>query len=443
MLYNVKDFGAIGDSSCLEHEAMQKALDTCSRNGGGTVLVPAGTYLCGTIELRSNVNFYLEMGAKILAAKEAAHFPEICKTPFGNLPGQIQSLLLADDVENVTVSGEGIIDGGKNEPLTGDDSVNETFRPALIFGRDCRNIKFLDVTMQWSSFWTLHLLRCNDVVVRGVRIIANQQRINTDGIDPDGCCNVIISDCNITTGDDSIVLKSTEGDLSENVTVTNCILNSRHAALKIGTEAIGDVKNITFSNCVIRSNVGLALYMKDGSNYENIIFSNVTMDVTNNFPLVMDITPRYYREPRIGKIRNIVFDNIIVNGRGRCYIEGVEHKPIENISFNNITWNISGPCKIEDAIKPVGARRVELDPNGTNYAVNPHQFIAVNVKDICFNGLRLYDLTGQELDKRGLYYIANGENVTINNAPYVQANDDYIAINNSKDVRINGKIVGK
>ncbi|HHT36025.1 MAG TPA: glycoside hydrolase family 28 protein, partial [Firmicutes bacterium] len=100
---------------------------------------------------------------------------------------------------------------------------------------------------------------------------ANQQQINTDGIDPDGCRNVTISDCKITTGDDSIVIKSTEGDLSENITVTNCILSSRHAALKLGTEAIGDVKNITFSNCVIRSNVGLALYMKDGSNYENII----------------------------------------------------------------------------------------------------------------------------------------------------------------------------
>lgn len=181
--------------------------------------------------------------------------------------------------------------------------------------------------------------------------------------------------------------------------------------------------------------------MKDGSNYENIIFSIIVMDVTNNFPLVLDITPRYYREPRIGKIRNIIFDNIIVTGRGRCYVEGVEGKPVENVSFNNITWNINGACKISDAVKPVGARRVDLDPDRINYAVNPHQFIMVNTKDISINGLRLYDLTGEELAKRGLYYIANSENIQIHNGPTLKGDGNQVAINSSNNVIISGRAI--
>jgi hypothetical protein len=440
MIYNVRDFGARGDGVSLDHEAIQRTLDMCGRDGGGQVVVPRGTYLCGTIRLRSNVRLHLDMGAVILAAEDESHFPEICKTPFGNLPGQIQALLWADHVENLTICGDGIVDGGQNKPLRSNDAVGVKFRPALIFCRDCRNIKFIDVTMRYASFWTLHLLRCTDVAVRGVTILANQDRINTDGIDPDGCKDVRISDCDITTGDDCIVIKSTEGDLSENITVTNCVLKSKQAALKLGTEAIGDIRNVVFSNLVIRSNVGLALYMKDGSTYENIISSNIIMDVTNDFPLILDITPRYYREPRIGKIRNVTLSNIDLTGKGRFYIEGMPGSPVTNVSLRDIAWTITGPCRIESARKPIGARRVELDPNSPNHATQPYQLVIVNAQGVSVDGLRLYDRTGAELKKRGLLYISNSGNIDINNVqPAAGRVRHAVAVTDSTKVRLDGK----
>ena len=114
---------------------------------------------------------------------------------------------------------------------------------------------------------------------------------------------------------------------------------------------------------------------------------------------------------------------------------------MENVSFNNITWNINGACKISDAVKPVGARRVDLDPDRINYAVNPHQFIMVNTKDISINGLRLYDLTGEELAKRGLYYIANSENIQIHNGPTLKGDGNQVAINSSNNVIISGRAI--
>jgi polygalacturonase len=414
MDYNVKRFGAVGDGQTLDHDAIQAAIDECSKTGGGTVYLPKGTYLSGTIHIRSNVCLHLEMGAVILGADDASLYPEICKTPYGNLPGQIQALIWADGVDNISITGQGVIDGGGASPLPPSVAAEVKFRPALVFYRDCKNVKFLDVTLQYSCFWTLHLMRCEDVMVRGVTILADRGRINTDGIDPDGCKNVIISDCNINTGDDCIVIKSTEGDLCENITVSNCILSSRHAALKIGTEAIGSIRNITFNNCVIHNtDVALALYMKDGSAYENMIFSNMVIEAFNEFPILLDVTPRYYKEPKSGRIRNITFDNITVTAKGRCYIEGVPDQPVENVRIRNVIWNVSGPCNLVNPFKPPGARRVELDPDRINYAVHPYQFIAAHVDGLLLSDIWIRNERHENLPDRGTLYAEHVRDLTV------------------------------
>lgn len=381
--YDVRYFGAVGDGVALDQAALQAAVDACHGNGGGRVYLPPGRYLSGTIQLRSNVCLYLEMGARIMAATDADLFPEICKTPHGNLPGQIQAVLFADRAENVTVAGYGAIDGGGNSALLADEAAGIFFRPALVFFRGCQKVRFLNVALEYSMFWTLHLLRCKDVMIRGCSIVAHPERINTDGIDPDGCRDVIISDCRIDTGDDCIVVKSTEGDVCQNITITNCNLRSTQTALKIGTEAIGNIRNITFSNCVISdSNVGLALFMKDGSTYENIIFSNLIVEASHDFPIVVDHTPRYYKEPRLGEVRNILFENIVIQSDGRCYLEGQESHPLRNITLRNFTWTVAGSRRFEGARKPPGARRIELNPEAVFYAEKEAHLIAAHVRGL-------------------------------------------------------------
>lgn len=414
MGFDVKQFGAIGDGKTLDHEAIQSAIDTCSQLGGGMVVVPHGTYLCGTIHIRSNVCIHLEMGAIIVGADDPLLFPEICKTPYGNLPGQIQALFWADKVENIAIIGQGTIDGGGASALSPSVAAGVNFRPALVFLRECHNVKFLDVRLQYACFWTLHMLRCEDVMVRGVTILTHMDRINTDGIDPDGCKNVIISDCNMKTGDDCIVIKSTEGDVCENIVVTNCVLSSRHAALKIGTEAVGSIRNITFNNCTIYdSNVALALYMKDGSTYENMVFSNMLIEAYNEFPILIDVSPRYYKEPKLGNIRNITFDNITMTGKGRCYMEGVPGQAIENVQFRNLTWNITGSLDTANSTKPQGARRVEIDPLRVNYAVHPYQFIAVHVDSLLLSDIRIRSSHKLSHPERGTLYAEHVTNLEL------------------------------
>ncbi|MGE5549363.1 MAG: glycoside hydrolase family 28 protein [Bacteroidota bacterium] len=419
MVYNVQDFGAKRDNRTLDHEAIQAAIDRCAAEGGGTVHVPAGNYRCGTIRLKSNINLHLETGAEILGADDPSLYPVIAPTPYGNLPGQIQALIWADAVENASITGQGAIVGNGSKSLSIKEAVDVKFRPALVFCRNSRRIKFIDVTLRHSSFWTLHLLRCEDVAIRGISILANKERINTDGIDPDGCRNVIISDCHIVAGDDCIVIKSTEGDPCENITVTNCVLSSAHAALKLGTESLADIRNIVFSNCVIhKTNVGLALYMKDGGTYENIVFSNLVIEAENEFPVLVDITPRYYKEPRVGRIRNVYLDNLIVTGKGRCLVEGAETQPVENLTLSNITWNITGTCDPANEWKPSGGKRVELDPDRTNYAIQPFHFVIINACRLRMNNIQLCDQRTDPSPDRGLVYLEGVNRGFIENVYY-------------------------
>lgn len=422
MQINVSDLGAVGDGQSLDHDALQRGLDLCRDQGGGTLFVPAGTYLCGTLQIGSNTTLYLEMGARLLSCEDPALYPVICPTPFGNLPGQIQALLWAENAENVQVCGPGVIDGGHPEALSPADAAPLRFRPALVFFRSCRNVVFQDLTLQWSSFWTLHLLHCDDVRIQGVRIQANLDRINADGIDPDGCRNVTISDCHIVSGDDSICIKSTEGRPCENIAISNCIVQTNCAALKIGTEAMGPIRNILFNNCVVReSSVALALYLKDGSIYENMIFSNMTIESQSQFPILVDQSPRYHKEPRKGSIRSILFNNLLVRGPGRIHLEGIPGYPLQNITFRGITWQVTGALKTSGLRKPPGARRTDPDPAAPNFTDEPYQITAAHVEGLILDDIRLLGDPEDASIERGFLRLEHGKDVTVRSVRSVQA----------------------
>jgi hypothetical protein len=400
---NVKEHGASGDGTTLDSPAIQRAIDSVGAAGGGTVFVPPGRYRCGSVRLASGVNLHLSAGAVIISAGQSELFPVIATTQ--NRPGQIQAMLWADGAGDVSVTGLGAIDGGCDAPLAGQAAAAEKFRPAMVFFRGCRDVRFEGVTLRNSSFWTMHLMRCVDVKVRGVTIRANRGRINTDGIDPDGCRNVIISDCDIDTGDDCIVMKSTEGDDCRNVTVANCQLRTACAALKIGTESIGSIANVTMIGCIIRdSNVALALYMKDGGVYENILLSNLIAEASNAFPLVVDNTPRWYRQPAEGIIRNVAFENIVMTSAGRAYIQGLPKRPVENLTLRNIVWHATGPCRTEGVEKPVGAARGERDPDRINHATQPYHLLAIDARGLLVSNFRLGG-DAAAMANRGLAYL--------------------------------------
>ena len=421
---DVRAHGAAGDGTTLDHGAIQAAIDRCHADGGGTVSVPEGRYLCGAIRMRSNVRLFLAKGAALLAAQQPDLYPAIRTTPGGKRPGAARALLWAADAENVVVAGPGEINGQVTGRYIKPTSA-PPFRAKLAFLRDCRDVRFEDMTFRNADSWTLHLLRCDTVVVRGIRILNDIEHINSDGIDPDGCTNVTIRDCHIVAGDDCIVIKSTQGDPCENVAVSNCVLSTKCAALKIGTEGIGDIRNVTFENCVITdTRMALALYQKDGSTYENIVFSNITIQAWGDFPIFVDVTPRDCRKPTKGVIRNLVFENIDIAAAGRCYVEGLPDRPIRNLVFRNVAWAVNGPCRVEGLVKPGGTSQRVSDPDRVNYAERPYHFIGVHVGDMTVDGFRLLDRRRGTAPDRGLFFLHGVERSRFRGVEPIDVPDD-------------------
>ncbi|UCG55687.1 MAG: glycoside hydrolase family 28 protein [Phycisphaerales bacterium] len=298
-VFSVADYGASGNGKTPCTKAIQDAVDACAAAGGGAVHFPAGRYLSGAIFLKSNVTLHISEGATLLASTNFDDFP-----PFK--PGwRIQSddtrrssLITGVDLENVAVTGRGTIDGkGRpwwealrrdKESKQGEEKILTYGRPRVINLYRCQNVLIQGVTIVNSPSWTVHLVGCDNLLVEGISIINPEEGPNTDGVNPESCRNVRISNCFIDTGDDCITLKSgrdEEGRLkarpTENVTITNCVMYKGHGAVVIGSEMSGGVRNVTASN-IVCVGTDRAVRIKStrgrGGVVENIRFNNFVVE---------------------------------------------------------------------------------------------------------------------------------------------------------------------
>ncbi|MCC5839881.1 MAG: hypothetical protein JJT96_07145 [Opitutales bacterium] len=383
---------ANGETAAATTASIQRALDTYHRQGGGTVTLQAGRYLSGSLTMPSGVTLHLAHGSRLVAADDPTLFPALADHD-EKLTANARSgaLLQARGAEDIAITGSGTLDGGGEWDAAPDwQTAQGIFRPAVSYFENCRDVDFTGIRIVGSKWWTLHLRRCDGVRIRGVRIRSNWP--NSDGIDPDGCRNVIISDCDLLCGDDCIVAKSTQGDPCENIVVTNCILETEKACFKLGTESRGPFRNIAISNCVMRGDVCFSLYMKDGGIMENITGSHLIMDTTAPFPILIDAMPRDYRSGLpAGTIRNVQLSHCVVRGNGRVWLEGSADAPLENIRLSTIDWSMDEPLPENPLPKPLGSARVILDPARPAYEREPTQVIAVNVRGLRLEG---WSLTG-------------------------------------------------
>lgn len=377
--FNIHDFGAIDDGTQLTSAAINRAIDACHVRGGGTVYVPPGIYLCGTVELKSNVTLYLEAGATLLGSKKLADYTphpyrliddSSVRPAIFERDAQDTSpyhLIFARDAENIALIGPGRLDGqgpaywipsGK-KPLPPEDAWQEVAthawkaipRPSpMLEFYNCKHLRIEDVQIMNSAGWTLRPVDCDNVFIRGVSI-KNPYGINTDGLDLIGCKNVLISDCSIDTGDDAICLKSQspyggEVRVSKNITITNCVLTCCCNGLKFGTASFGRFENITFSNSVIfsedtelKSRVisGVALEIVDGGSIEGVLISNIRMQRVRT-PIFVRIGNRHPRaDGHLGTIRGIAIENIYATESIlTSSITGQPESCIEDVTLSNI-----------------------------------------------------------------------------------------------------------
>ncbi len=189
--------------------ALQAAIDACSARGGGTVLVPAGRYLTGTLFFHSNITLHLVAGAVLLGSQNPADFPVTPNRWEGAEQLTHARLLAGNDLKNIAITGRGTIDGqGESWWRAFDEKTLTHPRPRLIGFADCTNVLIEGLTLTNSPAWTVNPVRCENVNIRGLTIINPPDSPNTDGINPDSCRLVRISDCYVSVGDDCITHQS-------------------------------------------------------------------------------------------------------------------------------------------------------------------------------------------------------------------------------------------
>lgn len=400
--YRVLEYGAKGDGVANDAKAIQKAIDDCSENGGGRVILESGNvFYSDSILMRENVDLHIQKGAVLRATgnidgyirpNKMINDPKtaLIGNPVTGKPSFV--FIYGYEAHNCTISGEGTIDANGHAFVKRKDKYYVTGdfypRPTVMYIEKSNHISFRDFTVKDAPFWTLHPAGCDDVLIDKIRILNDLDVANSDGIDPDHCSNVRILGCHITCADDCICLKASKGNAEygpcENIVIDGCTLVSTSAAIKIGTEGVGDFRNIIVSNCIIsRSNRGLSIQIRDGGNVENVTYSNIIIE-TRRFcpdwwgtaePIVITTFNRD-ENTKSGKIKNIRFFNITACGENGVLIHGNKDNIIEDITFENcrimLTKTSKWDCGLYD-LRPCLDYGVEKYPNSAffmRYAKN-------------------------------------------------------------------------
>lgn len=322
-VYDVRAFGAKGDGATIDTVAVQAAIDTCSREKGGTVLVPAGDFVIGTIDLKSDVTLHLATKGRLLGSPRKEDYRAGAGIPPGN--GNVV-MLGAANVENLTIEGNGTIDGNGLKFWTGqgdntgpgqNSAAGYFERPHLIVFSHCKNLRMRDVFLTASAYHCTRILDCERVWFDGVRIY-NRVNKNNDGFHFNNCKYVHVTNCDVKCQDDACALFGG----NQWVTVANCTFSTRWSIFRFGS---GEAENITITNCVIYDTYGSVIKMaaRAGSRYENITFSNLIMqNVTGPITVGLHSTRRPAASAaagtnatpatpvKMGIVRNISFNNI-------------------------------------------------------------------------------------------------------------------------------------
>ena len=380
-IYDILTFGAKGDGVTDDAAAIQKAIDRCSAEGGGVVLLPRNhVFLSGPVELKSNVELHLEATATLKANPNESIYQ---LSAFDENRGEGMLWLWAKDAENISITGKGTIHGNgiafmgaeledsyELKPL-----ADQTFdpRPHVLTLTNVRNLTIRDVTIKEGAYWTVHLIGCNEAVIDGINLLNNLKIRNGDGIDLDHSKNVRIANCHITSGDDCICLKNRrefeQYGSCHDIVVTNCVMSSRSCAIKIGSENMDSIYNVMFDNCIIMgSNRGLGIQNRDEGTVTDVVFSNIQLDCKlwsdvwwgKAEPIYVTSYPRAngnhkdanWRFPKgqiegkCGEVSRIYFNNITALSENGCFVGGDVPGKVKDIYFNNVRVKLTPDSRL-------------------------------------------------------------------------------------------------
>lgn len=379
-MFNVCEYGIINDGASDNTDALRALIEKMSP-GGGTLYFPPGKYLTGSVELKSNMTLYLDAGAELLASGDRSRYPIIDSQ---RIPGLARrgyaGVICAFNAENICVKGEGTINGqGVNWWFGGPDGTrkeDDYMRPRSIYFVLCRNVRISGIRMIDSPCWTVHPLCCENVSITSVSIKNPPHSPNTDGINPESCRNVRISDCDIDVGDDCVTIKAgTENDPlqklhpCENITVTGCTMSRGHGGVVIGSEMSGGVRNVAISNCVFRgTDRGVRIKTRRGraGSVKNILINGLIMDGVGT-PVTVNC---YYRcgadmndgrifapgaqplDETTPEISGIRLRAVCASGAkfAAMYFLGLPERPVEDVSLADVDIEMDGSFGADEPI---------------------------------------------------------------------------------------------
>lgn len=372
-VFTVNDYGAVGDGHTLCTRPIQKAVDACARAGGGKIVFRPGRYRTGPVFLKSNLHIEIGAGTVILFDSNFRQTPVVDGSWEGIDRKVYASLFYGQNLENITISGRGTIDGqgapwwaayrsteelrkkmgiNTREPENPEGSALPFPRPRVINLYHCRNVLIRDITILNSPSWTIHPLDCENVTIEQVTIRTPYGSPNTDGIDPESCRNVRILNCFIDCGDDCIAIKSGYNESGckkvipcEDVVIANCTFAHGRSAIGIGSEVFGGVRNVVVSNCIFNGTlrgIRIKTARGRGSVVENINVSGIVMDnISEGISLEMnyDGGPDTVQAVSLSTpvLRNIRLSNITgTHIRQAMNLSGLPESPLHDIHFDHV-----------------------------------------------------------------------------------------------------------
>lgn len=411
--YNIESFGAIADGKTINTVAIQKTIDKAAVKGG-TVIVPAGVFMTGTLVLKSNITLMLNKNAVLMGIADPKAYPAIAfDYPFRSGVTSGHGLIVASRQDNITITGEGTLDGNGGDPVfyIDEKNPNNRIRPNVLFLFGCRNLTVSGVAMRSSAAWMQHYLNCDFLRIQNINVF-NHANLNNDGVDINDCHNVVVSGCVIDSDDDGLCFKS-EGDRGvKNVVVTNCIISSHASAFKLGTGSIGGFEAIQFSNSIIRPSLaenlihpfrlkggiaGIDLASVDGAKLKNVFVSGLCIDSVET-PFFIKLGKRMDRTSatpvgKKGVVEDIYISHVSVSHAGAITssVTGYPGAYANNISFSDIVIEHTTEVSPKDTSMgvPENADQYPVNRMFNRKKLPASGFYVRHVKNIRFNNINI------------------------------------------------------
>ncbi len=492
--FNIMNYGAIADGLTLNSVAINKAIDDCASHGGGTVLIPAGSYVTGPIIMKSNINLHLDRGALVIFSSDFNQYPLVKSAFEGVDAARCQSPVTAEGLENIAITGRGILDGngyywrplkkdklsesewkahlkkyggvltedkktwyssekalkglkenniGKltdGKTLSDFESVKDFLRPNMIRIYNCKNILLEGVTFENSPAWTTHINFSEHVTIRNLTIKNPWYGTNNDGIDLDCAKNVLLENSTLDTGDDGICIKSgrdeegrRRGVPTQDVIVNNCTVYHAHGGFVVGSEMSGGVKNMYVSNCsFIGTDIGLRFKTTRGRGgvVENIYAANINMKDIAAEAILFDM---YY----------MAKDPVVLAGEKREPPK-VEMKPVDegtpqfrNFYLRNITCNGAAKGIFARGIPEMHVKDVWIE----NAVLQADQGIDIQEA----TNINLSNVTMLSKDTRPVAYVLNSDKINIDHLKFADSAEVLLQLQGerTKDIQLFNSDVSK